>query len=284
MTTRPQSASLDSGGRRLTFEQPQVMGVINVTPDSFSDGGRFLSVEQALEQARRLVAEGADLLDIGGESSRPGAEPIPVEQELERVLPVVEALCGEVEVPISVDTCKPEVARQAVAAGAGIINDIRALEAPGAVEQAADWGVPVCLMHMQGEPRTMQQAPQYGDVVGEVGAYLRARVAAAEQAGVARQRLIIDPGFGFGKSLAHNFELLRRLDEITALGLPVLVGMSRKSMIAGICGDRSADQRLAGSLAAATIAVWQGASIVRAHDVAATVDAVRVAEAARNLG
>lgn len=277
-----QPAPLEIGGRRLTFEQPRVMGVINVTPDSFSDGGRCMDVEQAVAQARQMASEGADILDIGGESSRPGAEKVSLDAELERVIPVIEAVRAAVDVPLSVDTYKPEVASAALSAGANMVNDICALETAGAVEQAADRGVPVCLMHMQGEPRTMQQAPVYADVVAEVADYLAARIAAAQRAGVPRQQLVVDPGFGFGKTLEHNMQLLRRLDEIVALGLPVLVGISRKSMIGKILGDRPVDERLAGSLAAASLAVWQGANIVRSHDVAATVDAVRVAGAVRD--
>ncbi|MCG5527800.1 dihydropteroate synthase [Halorhodospira halophila] len=255
------------------------MGVLNVTPDSFSDGGHFLDLEQARAHARRMVAEGADLIDVGGESSRPGAPPVPLEQELERVVPVVEALASEVDCPISVDTYKPEVAREAVAAGAGLINDIRALQEPGAAEAAAGLGVPVCLMHMQGQPRTMQDAPSYNDVVTEVAECLAERMAAAEEAGLPRERMLLDPGFGFGKTLEHNYQLLRHLDRIVALGPPVLVGMSRKSMIGKLL-DRPVEERLPGSLAAAAVAVYQGARIIRAHDVGATADAVRVAATA----
>ncbi|MCG5532792.1 dihydropteroate synthase [Halorhodospira sp. 9621] len=255
------------------------MGVLNVTPDSFSDGGHFLDLEQARAHARRMVAEGADLIDVGGESSRPGAPPVPLEQELERVVPVVEALAREVDCPISVDTYKPEVAREAVAAGAGLINDIRALQEPGAAEAAAGLGVPVCLMHMQGQPRTMQDAPSYNDVVTEVAECLAERMAAAEEAGLPRERMLLDPGFGFGKTLEHNYQLLRHLDRIVALGPPVLVGMSRKSMIGKLL-DRPVEERLPGSLAAAAVAVFQGARIIRAHDVGATADAVRVAATA----
>ncbi|MBK1734258.1 dihydropteroate synthase [Halorhodospira abdelmalekii] len=276
--------ALDCAGYRLPLDRPLIMGVINVTPDSFSDGGRFLAPRAACRQAHRLVAEGADLLDIGGESSRPGAEPVSAEEELERVVPVLEALRGELEVPISVDTCKPAVARAAVAAGAAMINDIRALEAPGALAEAAAWGVPICLMHMQGEPRTMQRQPHYDDLIGEVRDYLAARVAAAQAAGVPRERLVVDPGFGFGKSVQHNYALLHQFSAIVDLGLPVLVGMSRKSMIGWALGERPAEQRVVGSAAAAALAVWQGARIVRTHDVAATVDAVAIAETARRVG
>ncbi|BAU57757.1 dihydropteroate synthase [Halorhodospira halochloris] len=282
MVAQLQPAPLDFGRCRLTFEQPRIMGVINVTPDSFSDGGLFVDVDSALAQAEKLISEGADLLDVGGESSRPGAEQVPLELEIERVVPVVEALRKRFDVPISVDTCKPQVASAAVAAGADMVNDIRALGADGALENASFWEVPICLMHMQGEPRTMQHSPSYVDVVSEVVDYLAARVGAAEQAGVPRQRLVVDPGFGFGKTLEHNLELLRRLGEVAALGLPVLVGMSRKSMIGKVLGDKPVDQRLAGGLAAASLAVWHGADIVRTHDVAATHDAVRFTAAVRD--
>ncbi len=270
---------LRCGEHSLALDRPRVMGVLNVTPDSFSDGGRFLEADSARAHARRMVEEGADLIDIGGESSRPGAEPVSADEEIARVVPVIEALAGEVDAPLSVDTCKPQVMRAAVAAGAGMINDIQALQAPGALAEAAALGVPICLMHMQGEPRTMQQRPHYDDVAGEVAGFLRARVEAAEAAGVPRERLVLDPGFGFGKALAHNYELLRRLDAVVGLGLPVLVGISRKSMVGRLL-ERGVEERLAGSLAAAAVATFQGAAIVRAHDVAATADAVRVAAAA----
>ncbi len=279
MTAASEGAVLDCGGRPLSLDRPRIMGVLNVTPDSFSDGGHFLDLERARAHARQMVAEGADVIDVGGESSRPGANPVPLEQELDRVIPVVEALAGEVDCPISVDTYKPQVAQAAVAAGAGLLNDIRALQEPGALEAAASLGVPVCLMHMQGRPQTMQAAPEYRDVVAEVADFLAARVAAAEAAGVPRASLLLDPGFGFGKTLAHNYQLLRGLDRIAALGLPVLVGMSRKSMIGQLL-ERPLEERLAGSLGAAAVAVFQGAHIVRTHDVAATADAVRVAAAA----
>ncbi|MBK1726113.1 dihydropteroate synthase [Halorhodospira neutriphila] len=270
---------LRCGGRSLALDRPRVMGVLNVTPDSFSDGGRFLEAGSARAQARRMVEEGADLIDIGGESSRPGAEPVSAEEEIARVVPVIEALADEVAVPLSVDTCKPQVMRAAVAAGAGMVNDIQALQAPGALAEAAALEVPICLMHMQGEPRTMQQRPHYDDVAAEVAGFLRARAEAAEAAGVPRERLVLDPGFGFGKTLAHNYQLLRRLDAVVELGLPVLVGISRKSMVGRLL-ERGVEERLAGSLAAAAVATFQGAAIVRTHDVAATADAVRVAAAA----
>ena len=255
------------------------MGVVNVTPDSFSDGGRFIDPKSAVERANILVAEGADILDIGAESSRPGAGGVSVELELSRLMPVLEGL-GDCAVPISVDTVKPEVMRAAIAAGASMINDIGALRAPGALETVAASHVAVCLMHMRGEPHTMQQSPSYRDVVAEVGAFLADRVAAAEAAGVARERIVVDPGFGFGKTVAHNFELLRNLDRFAVLGLPVLAGWSRKSTLGAITG-RGAEDRLAASLAAALLAVERGARIVRVHDVAATRDALAVLAALR---
>jgi len=259
------------------------MGVLNVTPDSFSDGGSFHDPSVALARAREMVAEGADIIDIGGESSRPGANPVPVAEELQRVVPLIEALHGDLPVPISIDTSKPEVMRAAAAAGAGLLNDIYALRRPGALEAAAESGLPVCLMHMQGEPRTMQQEPAYRDVVREVSDFLAARRAACLEGGIAAEQILLDPGFGFGKRLEHNLALLHRLDALAELGAPLLVGMSRKSMIGDLVG-RPVEARLHGSVAAAALAVWQGAAIVRAHDVAATVDAVRVASAVRDAG
>jgi dihydropteroate synthase len=250
------------------------MGVVNVTPDSFSDGGRFFEASAAVAHARRLVEEGADILDLGAESSRPGAQPVSAEEELRRLLPVVKEL-KVVPLPISVDTAKPEVMRAVIDAGAAMVNDISALRTPGALETVAASDAGVCLMHMQGEPRTMQHEPRYGDVVAEVAAFLAERVAAAESAGIARERIAVDPGFGFGKTVAHNFELLRHLDRIAALGLPVVAGWSRKSTLGAITG-RGAEDRLAASLAAALLAVERGARIVRVHDVAATRDALAV--------
>jgi len=254
------------------------MGIVNVTPDSFSDGGRFYSSDQALDHARRLIDAGADALDIGGESTRPGAQAVSEQEELERILPVLEGLrdCG---VTLSVDTMKPAVMRAALAAGATMINDVRALQAPGALEAVRDSDCAVCLMHMQGEPRSMQDAPQYGDVLQEVYDFLAARIAACGAAGVARDRLYIDPGFGFGKTLEHNLALLRGLPRLAELA-PVLVGVSRKRMLGEITG-RPVDERLAGSIAAALRAVEKGAAIVRVHDVAATVDALKIWERTR---
>ncbi len=269
---------IDCRGRVLDLTRPRVMGILNVTPDSFSDGGRYLDRAEALERAHQMVAEGAALVDIGGESTRPGSQPVGADEEIRRVAPLVEALAPAIPVPISVDTSKPEVMRAAVAAGAGFINDVRALREPGALEAARDLAVPVCLMHMLGEPRTMQEAPGYGDVVAEVADFLARRAQACVDAGIPRERILIDPGFGFGKTLEHNLALLRGLERLTASGLPVLVGISRKSMI-GALVERGVGERLAGSLAAAVLAVVKGARIIRAHDVAATVDALKVASA-----
>jgi dihydropteroate synthase len=259
------------------------MGVINVTPDSFSDGGRFASSEAAVEHALRMVDEGARLIDVGGESTRPGAQTVAAAEEIRRVVPVIEALAARTQVPISIDTSKPEVMTAAVRAGAGMINDVRALREPGAIEAAAGTEAAICLMHMQGEPRTMQQNPHYDDVVAEVRDFLQERTAACLAAGIARDRILIDPGIGFGKRLEHNLALLAGLPALTRLGWPVLVGVSRKSMFASLLG-RAVDERVAGGVAAATAAVLAGASVIRTHDVAATVDAVKVAVALRDAG
>ncbi len=250
------------------------MGVINVTPDSFSDGNRYLTVDQAVAHARALIDEGAHILDIGGESTRPGALPVTLEEERRRVLPVLEQLsdCG---VPVSVDTQKPALMREAIAAGASMINDINALTVPGALEAVAGTPAAVCMMHKQGDPQTMQQAPHYGDVVREVRDYLIMQIEAAEAAGIRRERLVVDPGFGFGKSLEHNLALLHELAQLAALGVPVLAGLSRKSMLGKITGREPGD-RVFASIAAAVIAVENGARIVRTHDVAATHDALAV--------
>jgi dihydropteroate synthase len=270
-------AVLKLGRFSLTLERPLIMGVVNVTPDSFSDGGRFFGTQQALEHARVLIEEGADILDIGGESSRPGAEPVGLDEELRRVMPVLEQL-AQMPVPVSVDTCKPEVMRRAIAAGAAMVNDINALREPGALEAVAQGQAAVCLMHMQGAPRSMQRNPQYEDVVAEVTAFLAQRVEAAQQAGIARERIVIDPGFGFGKSTGHNLELLQGLSTIAGLGQPVLVGLSRKSLFGKITGKPVAD-RISASVAAALLAVERGAALVRVHDVAATRDALLVLNA-----
>ena len=274
---------LDCAGNLLDLSVPRVMGVLNVTPDSLSDGGRFARLPLALERAREMVAEGAAIIDVGGESTRPGAPPVGVEEELRRVLPVVEALAAELPVPISVDTGTPKVIREAVAVGAGLVNDVRALRVPGALEAAAAAGVPVCLMHMQGEPGTMQASPRYDDVVGEVVRFLEERVAACEAQGIPRSRILLDPGFGFGKTLEHNLRLLHRLDRVAAVGLPVLVGMSRKSMFGALL-DAPVHRRLYGGLAAAVVAVMRGARVVRTHDVRATVEALAVVSAVMDAG
>lgn len=271
--------NLSCGTRTLDLSAPVVMGVLNVTPDSFSDGGRFRELEAAVARGRQMAAEGAAIIDVGGESTRPGAQPVPEAQELDRVVPVIERLRREVDCVLSVDTMKPGVMRAAGAAGAGLINDVNALRADDALEAARDTGAAVVLMHMRGEPRTMQRDPQYSDVVADVAAFLRERAAACVAAGIARERIVVDPGIGFGKTLAHNLALLGALPRVGG-GLPVAVGVSRKSMFKALLG-RELDERLPASLAAAAIAVWQGAAIVRAHDVAATVDAVRVAHALR---
>ncbi len=258
------------------------MGVLNVTPDSFSDGGRHASPADAVGHARRLGREGAAIIDIGGESTRPGAAEVPAGEEIRRVLPVVEAVLRETAATVSVDTAKPEVMAAVIAAGVHLINDVNALRAPGALETCAAGGVGVCLMHMQGTPRTMQDEPRYADVVSEVFDFLAARLEACDAAGIGRERLLIDPGFGFGKTVQHNLELLGHLECFQALGVPVLVGLSRKSMLGALTG-RAVDERLAGSIALATLAVARGASIIRTHDVAATVDAVKVAAALRAI-
>jgi dihydropteroate synthase len=255
------------------------MGILNVTPDSFYDGGLFSSVEQAVRHARRMVDEGAHLIDVGGESTRPGATPVDADEEIRRVVPVIRALAdADIPVPVSIDTSKPEVMKAAVAAGAGLINDVRALRVPGALDAAAEMGVPVCLMHMQGQPQTMQARPSYKDVVSEVVEFLRRRVDEAVAAGIPRSRLLIDPGFGFGKTVEHNLVLLRRLSDLRSLGLPILVGLSRKSMIGALLGTPPAD-RLADSVALALMALREGASMVRVHDIRPTCDALRLFEA-----
>ena len=264
--------------KTLDLSAPLVMGVLNVTPDSFSDGGRFFSVDAAVEQGLRMAAEGAALIDVGGESTRPGSQGVSADEELRRVIPVIERLRKATEAVISVDTSKAEVIRAAAAAGAGLVNDVRALREPAALEAAAASGCAVCLMHMQGEPRTMQLAPHYTDVVNEVRAFLAERVTACRSAGFAAGRLAVDPGFGFGKTGEHNLTLLRRLRELAADGPPMLVGLSRKSML-GTLTQRAAAERTAGSVALAVIAVLNGARIIRAHDVAPTVDALKVVAA-----
>lgn len=267
---------LDCAGRTLTLDRPRVAGILNLTPDSFSDGGIHASVDDAVAHGLRMVEEGADMLDVGGESTRPGAAEVSVEEELRRVLPVIEQLAVRTAVPISIDTSRPEVMRAAVAAGAGMINDVYALRCEGAMEAAAELGVPVCLMHMLGEPRSMQDDPHYDDVVAEVHRFLTDRLFACELAGIDRRKVLVDPGFGFGKTLEHNIALLCALERFASLGSGVYAGLSRKRMIGTLTGrDRPAD-RAAGSAAAALIAVQRGACIVRVHDVLPTVDALAV--------
>jgi dihydropteroate synthase len=272
---------LDCAGRPLRLDRPRVVGILNLTPDSFSDGGRFDGVDAAVAHGLAMAAEGADMLDVGGESTRPGADEVPVEEELRRVIPVIERLAAQTALPIAVDTSKPEVMKAAVAAGAGMVNDIYALRREGALEAAAALGVPVCLMHMQGEPRSMQAEPRYDDVVGEVHRFLAERLFACEMAGIDKRRVMVDPGFGFGKNLEHNLALLRALERFASLGGGVYVGMSRKSMIGAVTGRERPAERAAGSAAAALIAAQRGARMVRVHDVAATVDALAVWEAVR---
>lgn len=255
------------------------MGILNLTPDSFSDGGRWLEKGAAVEHALAMQEAGADIIDIGGESTRPGAQAITVQQELDRVLPVIEALAPQLAVPLSIDTGKPEVMREAVAAGAGMINDVYALRQDGAFQAAADLGVPVCLMHMLGSPQTMQSDPLYDDVAGEVAAFLLARAALCESNGVARENIVLDPGFGFGKNLQHNITLFRAIADLSAMGYPLLVGVSRKSMLGQLAGGRDSGDRLTASVTAAVLAAQMGAAIVRVHDVAETRDALEVATA-----
>ena len=272
------SARLRCGERMLALDSPVAMGVLNLTPDSFSDGGRYLDPDRALERALEIVAEGGAIIDLGGESTRPGAAAVSAAEELRRVLPLLERLRPRTNAVLSVDTSKPEVIRAASAAGADLINDVYALRAPGALEAAAESGCAVCLMHMQGEPRTMQRAPHYEDVVSEVRAFLSERVTACRAAGIPDGRIVLDPGFGFGKTLEHNLTLLRQLRKLCVAGLPLLAGLSRKSMIGALTG-KPAGERLHGSVAAALIAAQNGADILRVHDVAATVDALRVLHA-----
>jgi len=275
---------LQLGKHALDLSQPKVMGVLNRTPDSFSDAGIFTELDAALRQALRMYEEGAAIIDIGGESTRPGSVAVTGQQEIERVIPLIERLVSESDVPVSIDTSKPEVMRAAVEAGAVMINDVYALRLPGALQAARDCAVPVCLMHMQGEPRSMQRHPKYMDVVSEVKKFLEERVRVCESAGIPRKRILIDPGFGFGKTLIHNLDLLRHLDEFTSLGLPLLMGLSRKSMIGTLLGGVPVTQRMHGSVAAAVIAVLHGARIVRTHDVRPTVDALKITSVVYQLG
>lgn len=270
---------LQCGRYRLRLDQPLVMGILNITPDSFSDGGRYHGLEAALAHAEQMIADGVDIIDIGGESSRPGADPLPLEEEMQRVLPVVYALrdCGK---PLSIDTYKPALMRESILAGADMINDINGFRAEGAIDAVKDADCGLCVMHMLRDPQSMQRDPAYSDVVGEVSEFLSERVGEMEKAGIGRERLVVDPGFGFGKTVAHNLALLRNIGAIQdKLGLPLLAGLSRKSTIGSLTG-RAVDQRMAGSLAAALFAAHQGAAILRVHDVAETVDALKVWQAA----
>ncbi len=267
---------LQFANKSLSYETPIVMGILNVTPDSFSDGGRYTHLDNALRQAEQMATDGAKIIDIGGESTRPGAQPVTEQQELDRVIPVIEKLHQKLDVVISIDTSKPGVMIEAARAGAGLINDVMALRADGALQAAQQTGLPVCLMHMQGEPRTMQTNPQYTDVVAEVKNFLKQRAEQCIAQGINKEQIILDPGFGFGKTLEHNISLFKHLDSLQALGYPVLVGASRKSMLGQITG-KAVEDRLAGSLALATLATIKKAAIIRVHDVAETVDAVNVA-------
>lgn len=278
---------LRCGKHQLDLSRPQVMGILNTTPDSFSDGGSYylgdrLSVDQALFRAEQMLAQGASIIDVGGESTRPGAAVVTEQEELDRVMPVIEALVQQLDALVSVDTSTARVIRESTRVGASLINDVRALEREGALQAAVDSRLPVCLMHMQGQPQTMQQQPHYSDVWLDVSGYLQNRAQACTAAGIPQDQILLDPGFGFGKTLAHNFTLLRQLPCLQALGYPLLVGMSRKSMIGQLL-NRPVDQRLAGSLALALLAAQKGAAIIRVHDVAETVDVLRVLEAADHL-
>ena len=273
---------IDCAGKPLDLSQPCIMGVLNITPDSFSDGGDFFSIEKALQHAQRMVSDGAAIIDVGGESTRPGAAPVSLEEELDRVIPVIEVLGKALSVPVSIDTRKPEVMQAAVAAGAGLINDVNALQETGALEMAARLGVPVCLMHMQGIPESMQERPDYQDVVAEVSGFLLKRAQDCIASGIAAQHIILDPGFGFGKTVEHNLQLLQHLEQLVAAGFPVLVGLSRKSLIGKVL-DLPVDKRLYAGVALAVLAVWKGAAIVRCHDVRETLEAIRMCQAVRDV-
>jgi len=270
---------LQCGNKTLDLSESVVMGILNTTPDSFSDGGCFIQLDAALSQARQMVAEGAAIIDIGGESTRPGAQAVSVEEELQRVIPLIELLAKELPIPISIDTSKAEVMRAAVAAGAGMVNDVCALQEPQTLQTVAELKVPVCLMHMQGKPRSMQKNPVYEDVVSDVAEFLHQRVVACLTAGIEKSQIVLDPGFGFGKSVQHNLSLLKHLQKLMSLGLPLLVGMSRKSMIGAVLNDAPVAERLHGSVAAAVLAAMQGAKIIRVHDVKATVEALSLCRA-----
>ncbi|SDW20399.1 Dihydropteroate synthase [Pseudomonas syringae] len=275
MTSALYPTRLPCGNRVLDLAHTHVMGILNATPDSFSDGGRYSQLDEALRHAESMVRAGATLIDVGGESTRPGARPVSAQEEVERVAPIVEIIARELDVIISVDTSTPEVMLETAALGAGLINDVRSLQRPGALEAAASTGLPVCLMHMLGEPGTMQDDPHYQDLVGEVSAFLLERMQQCLAAGIARHQIILDPGFGFAKTLAHNLSLFRHLGALHGLGQPLLVGVSRKSMIGAVL-NRPVDQRLVGGLALAALAMTKGAKILRVHDVAETADVVRM--------
>ena len=260
---------------------PIIMGILNVTPDSFSDGGLFVNSDIAINYVKQMIADGADIIDIGGESTRPGAKEVSIEEELQRVIPVIKAIRQFSDVAISIDTSKPEVMREAIKAGANMINDVNALQAENAIETAVELNVPVCLMHMQGKPRTMQSNPEYTDVVEEVIAFLKNRISVCHNAGISSENIIVDPGFGFGKTLEHNLTLFKHLEEFTKLDCAVLVGVSRKSMIGAILDNAPADERLYGSVALATLAAWKNANILRVHDVKATADALKLCQAVK---
>ncbi|KLN64203.1 MULTISPECIES: dihydropteroate synthase [Vibrio] len=266
---------LKANNKTLDLSHPQVMGILNVTPDSFSDGGKFRTLADALAQAQRMIDVGVTIIDIGGESTRPGAPDVELEEELQRVIPVIKAIRAQSDVWISVDTSKAEVMRQAAEAGADIINDVRALQEPGALEVAAKTGLPICLMHMQGQPRTMQSNPHYDDLLKEVGEFLQQRIKACSEVGIEREKLILDPGFGFGKTLEHNYQMLSHLEEFHQFGLPILAGMSRKSMIFKLL-DKAPAQCVAASVSCATIAAMKGAQIIRVHDFEQTLDAMKI--------
>jgi dihydropteroate synthase len=273
---------LHCGKFHLDLSRPLVMGIVNVTPDSFSDGGQHLLRDAAVAHAQQLIAEGADIIDIGGESTRPGAQPVSIQEELDRVLPIIESLRGA-PVPISIDTCQPQVMQAAIAVGVQMVNDINALQDAAAMNAVAAGNVAVCLMHKQGNPQTMQVQPHYQDVVAEVYEFLRGRIAVAEAAGIGRERIVVDPGFGFGKTLEHNLALLRGLEKLAGLGVPVLAGLSRKSMLGALTGQ-DVEHRVHASVAAALLAVQRGANIVRVHDVRATVDALKIWNAVNGAG
>ena len=258
------------------------MGILNLTPDSFSDGGLFINKDKALRHVQKMIDDGAHIIDIGGESTRPGASEVSIEEECNRVIPLIKSIRKKYDIPISIDTSKTEVMQQAIEAGASMINDVNALQADGAVELAAKLNVPVCIMHMQGQPRTMQHTPEYKDVVQEVKEFLQQRIDVCLKAGIKKENIIIDPGFGFGKTLEHNLDLFKHIPEFEKLGIPLLIGVSRKSMIGTILNNAAADKRLHGSIALATLAAWMGANILRVHDVKETADALKCCQAVKN--